>query len=219
MRAVIFDLDGTLADTSGDLINAANACFRDLGLGNLLSKETDRLTALRGGRAMLTLGFSRVSGFGEADILAQYPKLLAHYGANIAEETALYPGAVEAIENLTSDGFKIGICTNKPEGLAEKLMHTLGVRQLFGALLGADTLPVKKPDPEHFYETVRRTGGDPARACLVGDTVTDHDTARAANVPSILVGFGPEGDVSHLEPDAILGHFDELPEVVARLAL
>ena len=219
MKSVIFDLDGTLADTSGDLINAANACFRGLGLGDLLSKETDRLTALRGGRAMLTLGFSRVEGFGEADILAEYPKLLTHYGAHIADETVLYPGVIEAVEKLRSAGYQVGICTNKPEGLAENLMKTLGVRNLFGALLGADSLPVKKPDPEHYHETVRRAGGDPKRGCLVGDTVTDRETARAAGVPSILVGFGPEGDVAHLEPEAILNHFDDLPDVVERLNL
>ena len=219
MRAVIFDLDGTLADTSGDLINAANACFRGLGLGDLLSKDTDRLTALRGGRAMLTLGFSRVEGFGEADILAEYPKLLTHYGTHIADETVLYPGVIEAVEKLRSAGYQVGICTNKPEGLAENLMQTLGVRNLFGALLGADSLPVKKPDPEHYHETVRRAGGDPERGCLVGDTVTDRETARAAGVPSILVSFGPEGDVAHLEPEAILNHFDDLPDVVERLNL
>ena len=72
-RSVIFDLDGTLADTSGDLIAAANSCFRGLGLGELLDHSQDAATALRGGRAMLRLGFSRVDGYGEAEVDAQYP--------------------------------------------------------------------------------------------------------------------------------------------------
>ena len=76
MGTVIFDLDGTLADTSGDLIGAANACFRGLGLGDLLDPATDAGTALRGGRAMLRLGFSRVDGSGEADVDGQYQTLL-----------------------------------------------------------------------------------------------------------------------------------------------
>jgi len=88
----------------------------------------------------------------------------------------------------------------------------------FIALTGADTLAVRKPDPEHLTETVRRAGGDPARALLVGDSDTDRETARAAGVPAVLVGFGPAGaDVAALKPEAIIGHFDELPGVVARL--
>ena len=218
MRAVIFDLDGTVADTSGDLINAANACFRDLGLGDLLSKESDRLTALRGGRAMLTLGFSRAEGFGEADILEQYPKLLAHYGAHIADETVLYPGVAAAVEGLRTEGYSIGICTNKPEGLAEKLMQNLGVRDAFAALVGADTLPVRKPDPEPLFEAARRTGGTPSRCCLVGDSDTDRNTAKAAGVPSILVTFGPSGeDMAALQPEALIDSYADLPDVVDRL--
>ena len=88
----------------------------------------------------------------------------------------------------------------------------------FQALTGADTLAVRKPDPEHLRETVRRAGGDPARALMVGDTVTDHDTARAAGVPSVLVGFGPGGAaVAALKPEAVIAHYDELPGVVRRL--
>jgi phosphoglycolate phosphatase len=92
------------------------------------------------------------------------------------------------------------------------------VLERFHALTGADTLPVRKPHPEHLNETVRRAGGDPARALLVGDSDTDRATARAAGVPSVLVGFGPSGaDMAALEPEAIIGHFSELPAVVARL--
>ena len=218
MRTVIFDLDGTLADTSGDLIAAANSCFRGLGLGDLLDPATDAATALRGGRAMLTLGFSRVEGYGEAEIDRQYPKLLSAYGEDVASRTVLYPGAMAAVERLLAEDYAVGIATNKPEHLAEKLLAALGVREAFGSLVGADTLPVKKPDPEHHFEAVRRAGGDPLRSLLVGDTETDRTTSRNAGVPSVLVDFGPGGDkVAALEPEAIIGHFDELPGVVARL--
>ena len=85
-------------------------------------------------------------------------------------------------------------------------------------LLGADSLPWRKPDPRHLLETIARLGGVPERAVLVGDTVTDRDAARAAGVPCVLVGFGPEGDaVAGLGPAAVVGHFDELPEVLERL--
>ena len=214
---VIFDLDGTLADTSGDLLAAANGCFRDLGFGDLLTAG-DAAVALRGGRAMLELGFSRVGGAPLGEVDRQYPRLLRHYEDAISELTVLYPGAAEAVERLIARGHRTGICTNKPERLADLLLAKLGVRGLFGSLVGADTLPVRKPDPLPFRVAVDRAGGDMGRACMVGDTETDHRTARAAGVPSILVSFGPSGeDMSLLGPDVLLGRFAELPDLLEGL--
>lgn len=217
MRTVIFDLDGTLADTSGDLLAAANVCFRGLGLGDLIG-PADAGTALKGGRAMLRLGFSRVEGYGEDEVDRQYDVLLEAYAANINNHSFLYPGAMEAVQALIDDGYAVGICTNKPEALAEDLMSSFGVRDSFAALLGADTLPVRKPDPEHLFETVRRVGGDIDRSLLVGDTATDRDTSKNAGRPSILVTFGPgDEDVRDLQPEGLIGHFDELQAEVRRL--
>lgn len=219
MRTVIFDLDGTLADTSGDLLAAANACFRGLGHGDVLKVETDAGTALRGGRAMLTLGFDRLGvDYDASDIDAQYPILLDAYGKDIATHTKLYPGAREAVQRLRDAGYLVGICTNKPEGLAEQLLAELDFRDIFHSLIGADTLPVRKPDPTPFIEAVTRAGGDPARAVLVGDTKTDRDTSTHAGAPSILVTFGPgDFDVASLKPEALMDHFDELDAIVADL--
>ncbi|WP_022703436.1 HAD-IA family hydrolase [Pseudorhodobacter ferrugineus] len=218
MRTVVFDLDGTLADTSADLIAAANVCFGLMGQGRPLDPVADALVAFGGGRAMLRLGYSRLGmTWTEANIDAQYPVLLEAYEQAIAVHSALYPGAVQAVQVLRAAGYATAICTNKPERLAVMLCDHLGISNLFGALLGADTLPVRKPDPAHFFETVRRAGGDPARSLLIGDTITDRDTARAAGVPIILVGFGPEGQgVERLTPDALLHHYDDLPALVDR---
>jgi phosphoglycolate phosphatase len=129
--------------------------------------------------------------------------------------TVLYPGAVKAVKTLRDAGYATAICTNKPESLAITLCDQLGISGLFGALVGADTLPVRKPNPEHYFETVRRVGGRADQSLLIGDTITDRDTARAAMVPIVLVGFGPEGaGVSRLEPDALLDHYDALPALV-----
>lgn len=214
---VVFDLDGTLADTSADLLAAANACFRDLGHGDVLG-PADALTAFHGGRAMLSLGFARLGIGGEAEIAAHYPRLLEAYETGIDRETRLYPGAAEAVEALRADGVATAICTNKPERLARILVARLGVAGLFDALVGADTLPVRKPDPAPYRLSVTAAGGDPAQSILIGDTETDLRTARAAGVPVALVSFGPEGPgIARLAPEALLHHFDELPALAARL--
>jgi phosphoglycolate phosphatase len=214
MRCVVFDLDGTLADTSADLLAAANACLPRAVLG-----PADSLTAFHGGRAMLRLGFDRLGQvWTEADVDAAYPLLLEAYRGAIAVHSRLYPGAMDAVETLKSGGFAVSICTNKPEGLADLLLRELGVRAAFGALVGADTFPVRKPDPLPYRAAVERAGGMVGRSMLVGDTETDAKTAAAAGVPVALVTFGPEGrGVERFRPAALLDRFADLPGLADQL--
>ncbi len=218
MRTVVFDLDGTLADTSGDLIAAANLCFRDLGHGALLDPAQDAKTAVRGAKAMLTLGLDRIGAPDQAVVDAMFDPLLAYYAAAICNDSFLYDGAAQAVAGLSADGYRVAVCTNKPVALADQLLAALGLQDAFHAVLGADSLAVRKPDPLHLTETVRRAGGDPARCLLVGDTETDSRTAAAAGVPCVLVTFGPAGaDMAALRPAALLDHFDDLGRVVKGL--
>lgn len=219
MKTVIFDLDGTLADTSGDLIDAANACFTLMGHGNLLHYGVDAPTAMQGGKAMLRLGLSRLGRTGDEDeVERQYPVLLDAYAGQLDKHSFMFEGAIEAVEALKSLEYRVGVCTNKPEAMAQDLLTKLGVRAHFGSLVGADTFPVRKPNPLPFVEAVKLCGGHPARATLIGDTITDRETARAAGVPSILVTFGPLGKaVAELEPEGMIDSFSELPEVVQSL--
>ena len=219
-RCVIFDLDGTLCDTSGDLIAAANAAFAARGHDIRLDPAApeDQATALTGGRAMLRLGFSRVGEVDEVEVDAGYQPLLDAYERDICRHTTFYPGAVDAVRRLRDRGDAVGICTNKPEALAEQLMAALGARDLFDSLVGADRLAVRKPRPEHLVESVVEAGGDMARAVLIGDTITDRRTAEAAGVPCILVTFAPAGaSVSELDPDALLEDYADLDEVLDRV--
>ncbi len=215
MRTVVFDLDGTLADTSADLLAAANACFRNLGHGNVLDAR-DSLTAFHGGRAMLRAGFDRLGLPMDEDLVARlYPVLLDAYAKGIDRETRLYPGALDAVMQLKADGWRVAICTNKPEGLAELLLNRLGVRGHFDAMVGADTFSVRKPDPLPYQQSVLRAGGVVAASVLIGDTETDALTARAAGVPVALVTFGPEGrGIERLVPNALLDSYSDLPDLV-----
>jgi len=219
MRAAIFDLDGTLADTSADLIAAANMALDEAGFGAPLTASADRALAFAGGRAMLRAGLDRVTGGIDAALVeTAYPRLLAHYANNLDVHTRAYDGVAAALDRLATAGWVLGVCTNKPAALAETLLIRLGLRRHFAAMLGADSLPVRKPDPRHLLETIARAGGKRERAVLVGDTVTDRDAARAAGVPCVLVRFGPEGDgIAALGPEAVLGHYDDLAALLERL--
>ena len=219
MRTVVFDLDGTLADTSGDLLDAANAVFEARGMGAVLEHPKDAATALRGGRAMMKLGFERRGvAFTEADIDAGYPILLEAYAAQIADKTYLYDGARAVVTRLKAAGYKVAVCTNKPIALAEQLLKHIAFYDVFDAVIGARTLPVSKPDPAPYILAVEQAGGDVGKSLLVGDTATDRKTSTAAGVPSVLVTFSPAGNtVQELFPDETIDHFDALDAVVAKL--
>jgi len=215
MKTVIFDLDGTLADTSKDLLNAANKCFEGLGHKSFLNLIDHAHIALRGGRALLKKGYDleKIS-YTEDDITKQYPLFLDIYEKNLSVHTFFYPGVKKSLKSLKEAGFKLGICTNKPAYLAEKLVSDLNFRTEFCSLVGSDSIPFKKPHPEHYFESVRRCGGDIEKSLLVGDTITDYDTARAAGVPIILVDFGPgRHTIKDLKPDAFLSDYHDLFDI------
>ncbi|OAN82464.1 haloacid dehalogenase [Jannaschia sp. EhC01] len=216
MRTVVFDLDGTLADTAGDLIASANAALAELGHPPQLVMGADDATAFAGGRAMLRLAASRM-GIDDAEGLADagYQPLLEAYGRDIDLHTTLYDGAVAAVDRLRARGDATGICTNKPEGLAVELIERLGLTERFPALIGADTLKTRKPDAAPLVETISRLGGNRDMAVLIGDTITDRKTALAAGIPCILVTFGPTGRaVADLNPEGLLEHYDDLERIV-----
>lgn len=222
MRGAIFDLDGTLADTAGDLLAAANAVLAPAGLPPL-DAVADRQVAGRGGRAMIRASLARAGrdpdapeSVAAADAL--YPGLLAAYESRIDAETRLFDGVERCLDALAGAGWRVGVCTNKPEKLAVLLLDRLGLGGRFGAILGADTLSVRKPDPLHFTETARRIGADPRRSVMLGDTMTDVATARAAGVPVIVTGFGFAAEpLDALGADAIAGHYDEIALLLDRL--
>ena len=216
MKTAIFDLDGTLADTSGDLIAAANECFRELGFDVPLDGSNDQSLAFRGGRAMLREGYRRLTGNSESEnvIHIQYRRLLEHYEDAIDHCSILYPAVESALETMQKNGWRLSVCTNKPERLARLLLEKLGIGPMFGALVGGDTLPVCKPNPAPVRKVVEMVGGDLGKSFILGDTKTDSDAARSAGVASVLVAFGPEGrGISRLKPDALLDQYDDLPEL------
>jgi phosphoglycolate phosphatase len=219
-KTVIFDLDGTLVDTSPDLTAALNVVLTAAGRKPLPEIEVRHLVG-RGARVLIERGMAAT---GEPVDEALVPKLLEdfvdHYGANIAAGSKPFPGAERAVRRLVTANHPLGICTNKPEALSFKLMDALNLRRFFPVILGSDSQPYRKPDPRHLLDAIAKLGGERGNAVLIGDSETDLKTARAASVPVVLVSFGyTEIPARELGADAVIDHFDALDAAIAALRL
>ena len=214
----VFDLDGTLAHTAPDLVAAANAMLAEENLPPMPVSAAEK-TAGFGGKALLRKGFELAGRPIEEDVVDRlYAPFLLHYERFICDASHLYDGVEDVLDGLDAQGWRIAICTNKPEHLARLLMTQLGALDRFGALIGADTLPVRKPHPDPLYAAIAGAGGDAARAVMIGDTETDLKTARAAGLPCIMTSFGYSPvSAQSLGPDAVIDAFHELPAALANV--
>ena len=190
LPTLVFDLDGTLADTAIDLIGTLNVLMKRMGAPEVpVDRARDVVGA--GARAMiqrgLALGGRTVS---DSDIETLFQEFLVHYAENIAVKTELYPGVRAVLDRLALAGYRLAVCTNKPEEHSIRLLAALGVADRFGSICGRDTFAYAKPDPRHLTLTVEKAGGDPGHAIMIGNSRTDVDTARAAGLPVIAVSFG-----------------------------
>ncbi len=215
---VVFDLDGTLADTAHDLIATLNVLLTREGLPALpLSQARDLIGA--GARPLIERGYAAAGAPLPAALLESlYGEFLDYYHHHIADHSMLFPGAVEALDRLDAQGFRLAVCTNKMEAHALELLRALGVLKRFAFVSGKNTFAFCKPDPRHLLETIDRAGGDPARALMVGDSRTDIDTAKAAGIPVVGVTFGYTAvPVRDLDPDIVIDDLATLPDAVASL--
>jgi phosphoglycolate phosphatase len=216
---VVFDLDGTLADTAQDLIATLNVVLHQEGLAPLpFEKARDLIGA--GARPLIQRGFAASqTPLSDERLNALYAFFLDHYHHNIAVHTVLFPGVVASLDRLAADGYRLAVCTNKMESHALELLKVLGIIDRFAFISGKDTFDVFKPDARHLTETIRRADGDAARAIMVGDSKTDIDTAKNAAIPVVGVSFGYTNiHVRDLGADAVIDHFDDLDAAVDRLA-
>ena len=217
-RAVIFDLDGTLVDTAPDLMRATNHVLETLGR-RPISMDEVRAFVGHGARALLTRGLKASGGLPEGyDVEPDYKRFVEFYSHNIAGDSVPFPGLISLLERLKAEGFGLGVCTNKLEGLSVLLLKELGMSKYFGSVVGPDTIGIAKPDPRPFHEAVARLGFSSPRALMVGDSETDILTARNAGVPVIAVPFGyTPKPVREFGPDRMIGHFDEAYEAIQDL--
>lgn len=206
---VAFDLDGTLVDTAPDLAAAMNHVLGNFGRP-AVAPEAVRDMVGHGARRTIEKGLSLTGGGTDAMVDEGVPLFLAYYERHICDESRVWEHAESTLQELSRFA-ALAICTNKPVALAEKLIAALGWTARFEAILGSDSLAVRKPHPMHLIETVRRAGGDPACAAYVGDSMVDFETAEAADIPLVLVSFGySDRPVNMLGTATVIDDYKEL---------
>jgi phosphoglycolate phosphatase len=215
---LVFDLDGTLAETAGDLIGTLNVILAREGIPSVEIGQARTLLGA-GGRALIERGFAAAGRSLEKPRLEElFRDFLAHYNDHICDHSHLFAGVTASLDRLQTKGFDFAICTNKVEASAVRLMEALGARDRFPVIVGQDTFPMHKPDPRVLLMTVEKAGARPERTVMVGDSITDIATAKAAGIPVVAVDFGyTDTPVRELDPDRVISHFDELDAAVAEL--
>ena len=215
---IVFDLDGTLIDTAPDLVDTLNVVFAREGWPPV-PYETARNTIGGGARMMIARGIAAEGiAVAPAKLEQLFADFIAHYTEHVADRSRPFPGLTDALDVLASGGCRFAVCTNKLERLSVLLLKQLKLADRFAAICGQDTFGIQKPDPEVLRRTVTAAGGSLTHAIMIGDSVTDIRTARAAGIPVIAVDFGySERPVSEFGPDRIISHFAQLPASVAAI--
>jgi phosphoglycolate phosphatase len=217
--AVVFDLDGTLVDTAPDLHFYLNGVLAELGRPALALDEIRPMIG-DGARALLQRGLEASGGIPpDASLDQLFATFLERYTAAPARLSTPFAGLVQVLDDLAAAEVRLGVCTNKPQRATDRLLADLGLARYFGAVLGGDALPVRKPDPGPLLAVLQRLDVAPERAVLVGDSRNDLLTARGAGVPCVLVSFGYTVTPARaLDADQVIDAFAELPAALAGLA-
>ncbi len=205
---ILFDLDGTLIDTAPDLMNAHNHVMKKFGYE---TRSTDEIRNLVGkgaesmiGRSMWNQAKKELNKIDDNEIKSQMVKeFIDYYGKNIANESKLIKGVKEFLVWCKKNDISMAVCTNKTEHLAVDLLKQIKIYDYFEYVAGYNTFEYCKPDPRHLTNVVEILQGDVKKTIMVGDSETDAESAKAANLPFILV----EGGYTDQNPDEIYHNY------------
>ncbi|WP_428424912.1 phosphoglycolate phosphatase [Methylibium sp.] len=204
VRAVLFDLDGTLADTAPDLGGALNRLRQRRGLA-AMPIALLRPVASAGARGMLGVGLSMAPG--DEGYEAVRDEFLAEYEAALDRDTTLFDGVAECLAALAQRGLRWGVVTNKATRFTVPVVAGLGLDRLASVVISGDTTPHAKPHPAPLLEACARLGIAPHQAVYVGDDLRDIEAARAAGMPAIAAAYGYLGaspDLDAWQADAVI---------------
>jgi len=205
----LFDLDGTLLDSAPDMLATVNRMLDSRGRPPVTLADI-RPVVSRGARAMASVAFPELDADG---VVALVPEFLSVYGEELGRHSAPFDGVEAMLATLDAAGTRWGIVTNKPEGLARRILPQLGWQDRCAVLIGGDTLAERKPHPLPLLHAAEAIGLAPSACVYVGDDARDILAARAAGMPSIVALWGYrlddddpvawQGDVMHADPAAL----------------
>jgi len=215
---IAFDLDGTLVETIGDIFVALNHVLGSEGLPPADLEDVRRFIG-QGSRTLIIRACA-VHGLHHPDAkLDQLTEAFVEtYAADIAGRSHPYPGLLEALDTLQHWGAALCVCTNKRTDLSVKLLTQLGMQHRFAAIVGSDSVKNRKPHPDHYIHAIRAAHGDPAKSAMVGDSINDVLSAKAAGAPVAVYAYGYTDTAPDLlGADAVFTQFTDLPDLLVRL--
>jgi phosphoglycolate phosphatase len=207
-RLLIFDLDGTLLDTSQDIANAINHAIKPVGLKPLSVEKTKSMV----GYGISNLIKSLVSAQFHEETLNRF---LDHYSKHLIDNTKPYPGVKKTLSELVN--YKKAVISNKRESYSREVLEGTGLLEFFDIILGSDSVSERKPSPVPIFEVLKRTDMTKEEAVIIGDSNFDIDAGKAAGIKTIAVTYGYRSKESLKDADFMIDTFGELLNTLARI--
>jgi phosphoglycolate phosphatase len=216
---VIYDLDGTLIDSAKDMQVAVSRVLADHGLPPVTEDDVRNYMG-QGSKVTMNRAFTKYGrALDDKALSAVTAEFVRYYEADPVSHTQAFSGVSEVVARFDRLGLKQGVCTNKFERPSRMILEHLKLMPPITDLAGADTFPVRKPDPRHILMLVERMGGAPDRAVMVGDSIHDVHAAHGAGLLAVLVSWGYTATpASELGAEAVIERFDALPQALETLA-
>ncbi|MES2201317.1 MAG: HAD-IIIA family hydrolase [candidate division FCPU426 bacterium] len=211
VKALLFDLDGTLIDSTQDIAESANFLRMSLSLAPLPQAE---IAAFIGDGVEKLVARLLGPDF-QGDLDVEVKRFKAHYREHCVDHTRMYAGVEETLRLLAARGYKMAVVTNKPERISATILERLGVAGLFGSVVGGNSTSNKKPHPDPLRKACRDLRVTEAESCMIGDSHVDVESAFNAGLPSLalLGGIGDDRKMLEQKPSVVLEEFSQLSQL------
>lgn len=216
---VIYDLDGTLIDSAKDMQMAVSNVLADHGLP-AVTEDDVRIFMGQGSKVTMGKAFAKYGKeLDDAKLSAVTREFVRYYEADPISHTVAFEGVADVVAHFARLGLKQGVCTNKFETPSRMILEHLKLMPPIADVAGADTFPVRKPDPRHILMLLARMGCDPSRTVMIGDSIHDVEAAHGAGLPAVLVSWGYTATPAHeLGAEAVIQRFGALPAALGVIA-
>ena len=219
---ILFDLDGTLINTAPDLMHAHNYVMKKYGFDERKLSDIKKLAG-RGSKVMLTRSIHEIAELSGKvkktdDVIEQMTKeFIDYYSKNIFKESTLKNGVINFLTWCKNNSISMAVCTNKQEHLSVDLLKKIKIYDFFDYVAGGNTFQHNKPNPKHLTDTIEILGGDIKKAIMVGDSETDSNASKAANMPFVLIEDGyTEKKINEIYHNHLVKDFVGLDKIIIK---